>query len=659
MGWRKRLQCKVKSFSPQSKVLPATVLCGLLFAFGGVHGAEPTPSAADVMAERVRPCTACHGKEGRATADGYYPRIAGKPAGYLLNEMNNFRTGRRGFPQMVYFMQHRDDTDLAEIAAYFAEQRLPYPAPAPPRAGPEALERGRLLVFKGNAALHIAACRSCHGSRLLGVEPAVPALLGLSTDYLLAQLGGWRNGTRSAQPPDCMVSIARHLTPADTSAVAAWLASQPVPPDAAPDRSFETPPPIQCGSILAARASAGPLTPPPRTATPALARGRELVVLGDCEGCHTDRGGAPFAGGRPIATQFGTFYPPNITPDHSNGIGQWSSDDFWHALHEGYAPGGRLLYPAFPYPNYTKVTRADSDAIFEYLRAVPAVAQPRRAHELRFPYDQRQLLTVWRALYFRPGVYEADPARGANWNRGAYLVQGLGHCNACHEPRNVLGAPRAAASPSGAIVLDWYAPSLSNPHEAGLQNWSESEIVTLLRSGRLAAAAESSHSATTVGPMAEVVYESLQYVPESDLHAMAVYLRSTPPVELAPGGALDTLRQPVSGIAYGDGRSVYLKECADCHGEDGEGRTAVGPALAGNRAVTMRSATNAIRMVLFGGFPPGTADNSRPFGMPPYYPSLDDEHIANVLTYVRTSWGNAAGPVFPVEVAENRGSPLW
>jgi mono/diheme cytochrome c family protein len=358
-------------------------------------------------------------------------------------------------------------------------------------------------------------------------------------------------------------------------------------------------------------------------------------------------------------TQFGTFYPPNITPDRSSGIGQWSSDDFWHALHDGTARDGRLLYPAFPYPNYTKVTRADSDAIFEYLRTVAAVAQPRRAHELHFPYDRRQLLNVWRSLYFRPGIYEPDPARGGDWNRGAYLVQGLGHCNACHEPRNVLGAPRAAASPSGAIVLDWYAPSLSNPHEAGLQNWSASEIVTLLKSGRLAAAAEGSRSATTLGPMSEVVYESLQYVSETDLHAMALYLRSVPPVEQAPGGDLDTLRQPVSGVAYSDGRSVYLQECADCHGENGEGRARVGPPLAGNRAVALSSATNAIRMVLFGGFPPGTADNPRPFGMPPYYPSLNDERIANVLTYVRTSWGNAAGPVFPVEVAENRGSPLW
>ena len=611
------------------------------------------------MVQRVQPCTVCHGKEGRATADGYFPRIAGKPAGYLLNEMNNFRLGRRFFPQMVYFTQQRENTDLAEIAAYFAGQRLPYPAPLPPKASAQTLERGRRLVFNGNDALHLPACRSCHGSRLLGVEPAVPGLLGLSPDYMQAQLGAWRNGTRAAQPPDCMAAIARRLRPEDIGAAAAWLASQVVPPDAAPDDSFDTPPPIECGSILSASGDSETSSRQPPPLTQALARGKELAVLGDCGGCHTDRGGAPFAGGRPIVTQFGTFYSPNITPDRSTGIGQWSSDDFWHALHEGYARDGRLLYPAFPYPNYTKITRADSDAIFEYLSSLPPVAKASRAHELHFPYDQRTLLTVWRALYFRPGVYEVDPARDAVWNRGAYLVQGLGHCNACHEPRNVLGAPQAGGNPSGGIVLDWYAPSLLNPNEAGVQDWSEGDIVTLLKSGLMTGPPESQRGAATVGPMAEVVYESLQHVPEADLHAMAVYLRSLPRVESSPGAAVDPVRQLISASAYGDGRTTYIEECAQCHGEKGEGRPAVGPALVGNRAVTMRSPTNAIRVVLFGGFPPGTSENMRPLGMPPYYPSLTDEHIANVLTYVRTSWGNTAGPVLASEVTENRGSPLW
>ena len=610
------------------------------------------------MEQRVRPCIACHGQDGRATADGYYPRIAGKPATYLLNEMNNFRTGRRVFPQMVYFMQEREDRDLAEIAAYFASQRLPYPAPEPPKVASQSLERGRRLVFEGNAALHVPPCRSCHGSRLLGVSPAVPSLMGLSADYLQAQLGGWRSGVRKAQPPDCMATVARRLRPEDIGAAAAWLASQAVPADPAPDNAFATPPAIDCGSILSLSTVSEVQRPPPPPTTDAMAKGRELATLGDCEGCHTDRGGEPFAGGRPIVTRFGTFFSPNITPDRSTGIGKWSFDEFWRALHEGYGRDGRPLYPAFPYSNYTKITRADADAIFTYLRGLRPVTKAPRAHDLHFPYDQRRLLAAWRALYFRPGVYESDPGRDASWNRGAYLVEGLGHCNACHEARNALGAPLPPGNPSGGIVLDWYAPSLSNPHEAGVQEWSERDIVTLLKSGTVGPP-EGRRSATAVGPMAEVVYESLQHVPESDLRAMAGYLRSMPPVDSPPGIEHSPSGQTISGSAYDAGRTVYLRECASCHGEKGEGRTPVGPPLAGNRAVTLRSATNAIRVVLFGGYPPGTTENVRPFGMPPYYLSLSDEQIANVLTYLRTSWSNAGGAVLASEVSENRGNPLW
>jgi cytochrome c553 len=635
-------------------LLRATLLCAFS-AWCGVNAGEPTTPEQDLMARRVQPCTACHGEVGRATPDGYYPRIAGKPAGYLLNQMINFRDGRRTFPQMVYFMQLRGDADLEEVASYFARQRLPFASPAPPNVAPSVIERGRKLVFEGNATLHVPACRSCHGSRLLGVEPTLPGLLGVSADYLQAQLGAWRNGVRAAQAPDCMATIAKRLSPEDIGALGAWAASQRPPPDASADTSFEKPPPIECGSIPAGRKlsdTSSTTLQPPETA---ISRGQQLAILGDCQGCHTDRGGAPFAGGRAIVTSFGTFYTPNITPDGTTGIGQWSSDDFWRALHQGYGRDGKMLYPSFPYPNYARVTRADSDAIFEYLLTVAPVAKPRRAHVLNFPYDQRRLLAVWRALYFRPGVYSPDPAHDAVWNRGAYLVQGLAHCNACHEPRNMLGAPQSGGNPSGGLVLDWYAPSLSNPHEAGVQDWAVPDIVTLLKSGRMTGA----HPATTMGPMAEKVYNSLQRVSDTDLQAMAVYLRSIPPLSSTPGGASRANVSTVGFAVQDDGQTIYRRECADCHGEKGEGHAPIGPPLAGNQAVTLNSATNAIRIVLFGGFLPGTHDNPRPYGMPPYYPSLSDEHIANVLTYIRTSWGNAAGPVSASEVAENRGNPLW
>ena len=221
-------------------------------------------------------------------------------------------------------------------------------------------------------------------------------------------------------------------------------------------------------------------------ADPALVeRGAYLARAGNCEGCHTAQGGAPYAGGRGVPTPFGTVFAPNLTPDPASGLGQWSAADFWRALHHGRARSGRLLYPAFPYPNYTRVSRADADAIFAYLQSLPAVAQANRAHTLGFPFDTQAALAVWRALYFRPAAHVDDPARPAEWNRGAYLVEGLGHCNACHSARNALGATRGTLDLQGGLipVQNWYAPSLASPHEAGVANWPKSEVVRLLKTG--------------------------------------------------------------------------------------------------------------------------------------------------------------------------------
>jgi mono/diheme cytochrome c family protein len=386
-------------------------------------------------------------------------------------------------------------------------------------------------------------------------------------------------------------------------------------------------------------------------------RGRELVMLADCRSCHTARGGAPFAGGYAIATPFGTFFTPNITPDAQTGIGGWSATDFWHALHDGYTQNGTLLYPTFPYTNYTKISRRDADAMYAYLRTVPPVSRPKRAHSLAFPYNYRLLLNAWRLLFFRPGVYESDSTRSADWNRGAYLVQGLGHCSACHEARNALGAVQSKHNPAGGLVLNWYAPALTSPREAGVRNWSLPDIVRLLKTGQIGSSAGSSPHAATTGPMAAVVYNSLQYTRDEDLRAMAVYLQSLP-----DAGARSSwgVFQPVATVAIlNNGHTIYDKHCAQCHGDNGEGRSPAAPPLAGNRAVTMSSALNPVRIVLFGGFPPGTAGNPRPFGMPPYFMLLRDEQIADVLSYVRSSWGNDAPPVPDRQVSENRGSPLF
>jgi len=395
----------------------------------------------------------------------------------------------------------------------------------------------------------------------------------------------------------------------------------------------------------------------PQPATPASAdavtRGRELVGLGGCQSCHTARGGALFAGGRPIPTPFGVFYAPNITPDAATGLGSWSATDFWRALHDGYSKKGGALYPTFPYTNYTRISRQDAEAMYAYLRTIQPVKQVNRHHELKFPYDYRPLLLAWRWLFFRPGVYQSDPAHDTQWNRGAYLVQGLGHCSACHEARNALGATRSEAGPTGGLVLNWYAPSLVTPREAGVQHWTDAEVMTLLKTGVL------DTRAMTVGPMAEVVAESLQHTPDDELQAMATYLRSLPAME-PPAQATATQTPYVLRPAErARGEELYKKNCANCHGDHGEGRDPAAPPLVNNRTITMASAVNPIRLVLFGGYPPGTAGNPRPFGMPPFSLTLDDEQIAEVLNYVRTSWGNSAHPVRGEEVSANRGNPLW
>jgi mono/diheme cytochrome c family protein len=398
---------------------------------------------------------------------------------------------------------------------------------------------------------------------------------------------------------------------------------------------------------------------PPAAATlgdDPVARGRELTRLADCQSCHTARDGAPFAGGRSIPTPFGTFYSPNITPDTGAGLGSWSATDFWHALHNGYSKDGTLLYPTFPYTNYTRISRSDSDAIYAYLRTIAPASRANQRHELKFPYNHRILLAAWRWLYFRPGVYQPDSGQDAQWNRGAYLVQGLAHCSACHETRNALGGTHAKSGPSGGLVLDWYAPSLTSPHEAGVQSWSATEIVTLLKTGRVGTRTA---NASAAGPMAEVVAESLQYAPEGELQAMAVYLKSLPTGEDASNANGTAPKYELPVAIREAGKDLYEKNCADCHGHQGEGHEPAAPPLAGNRAVTMSSATNSIRMVLFGGYAPGTAGNPRPFGMPPYSLVFSDEQIAEVLDYVRTSWGNEAPPIFGEDIGANRGNPLW
>jgi mono/diheme cytochrome c family protein len=402
-----------------------------------------------------------------------------------------------------------------------------------------------------------------------------------------------------------------------------------------------------------------------------IEQGRYLAQVGNCAACHTARGGQDFAGGKAIHTPFGAVYTSNITPDVDTGIGRWSAQAFYRAMHTGRSADGRLLTPAFPYTNYTHVTPGDSDALYAYfMHGVPAVAQANRAHELPFPFNTQAALAVWRLMFFEQATPEVVKINATiiiaikpmnTWTmaingtknedqlvRGAYLVRGLGHCSACHAERNALGATANDQLLSGALMpmQDWYAPSLMDSSQAGVKHWPADDVVALLKTGI-------APSASVAGPMAEVVSKSTQYWSDADLQATAVYLQSLP--ETPPVNRGKPSQNPQF---YERGAQLFTKHCASCHGAQGEGVQLQGsvalPALAGNRAISMPTTANLVRIILAGGYAPSTAGNPRPFGMPPFVHVLNDEDIAAVTTYIRGSWGNQADAVSAADVVRHR-----
>jgi mono/diheme cytochrome c family protein len=352
--------------------------------------------------------------------------------------------------------------------------------------------------------------------------------------------------------------------------------------------------------------------------TTPIPRGEYLARAGDCSSCHTS-GNRPFAGGVRLNTPFGYMLAPNITPDKKTGIGLWSSDDFYRAMHDGVNRLGADMYPTMPYVSYTKVTRADVDAIYEYLRTVAPVMNAVKVNHLRFPFDERWTMGAWRELYFSRGTFVSSPTASATWNRGAYLVEGLGHCSDCHTPRNVLGAVETSEQFKGAGIEGWYALNLSEDISTGLGSWSIEDIAGYLKTGV-------SEKTTSVGPMAEVVHNSLRYLTSEDLQAIGTYLKSIP-----PESPLRTGHRPLDPTRA-VGARLYTAHCMGCHQATGQGIPGGFPSLIGNGTVVAADPADMLN-VMVRGIPMQHARGA----MPSFAGTLTNEQIASLANYLRTS----------------------
>jgi mono/diheme cytochrome c family protein len=381
-------------------------------------------------------------------------------------------------------------------------------------------------------------------------------------------------------------------------------------------------------------------TPAPApNASADVRRGYYLALAGDCTSCHTREGHEPFAGGVPVNTNFGAIYGANLTPDRETGLGAWSPDQFYRALHMGIRASGAHLYPAFPYTSFTRLTRADSDALYAYLRTLASVRYRPPPPRLPPIVNIRAVMTLWNALFFKPGEYRPTSNRSAQWNRGAYLVTGIAHCDACHTPRNFLGAERNNEPLRGNRLENWHAANLASNRGAGLGGWSDQEITDYLRNGRNVHAAAS-------GMMEQVVVNSTSHLSDEDRQAIVVYLRSLAP---APQSAA---RPSVADNALG--AHVFADNCSACHGPNAEGVTNMFPRLASDSSLQARDPTTLARIVLEGTRAPMTEEHPTPSAMPAFGWKLNDAEIAAVLTYLRSSHDNSAAPVSASDVGRVR-----
>lgn len=366
---------------------------------------------------------------------------------------------------------------------------------------------------------------------------------------------------------------------------------------------------------------------------PQIERGRYLATAADCFACHTVRdGGKPYAGGRPIETPFGVIVSPNITPDFETGIGAWTDEQFDNAIRRGVRPDGSRLYPAMPYTYYTKMSHDDVTAMRAYFRTLEPVRNPVTSNKLPFPFNIRTVMRIWDWINFAPNEWKHNPQKSAAWNRGGYLVEGPGHCGACHTPKNIIGADKTKHALSGATLQGWLAPAISNDDRQGLGRWSADDIAAFLKTGH------NRFSAAT-GPMAEEITDSSSKLTDSDLAAIAAYLKDQNGKNDAPSSISSDNSQMTAGAA------IYRDQCSACHQLDGKGVPNLFPSLASSSLTHSDDPQSVLHLILRGARSVGTKDEPTAPGMPSYAKQLDDAQIAAVATYIRNAWGEAAPAV--------------
>jgi mono/diheme cytochrome c family protein len=372
-----------------------------------------------------------------------------------------------------------------------------------------------------------------------------------------------------------------------------------------------------------------------------IARGKALAEAADCAGCHTADPAKPFAGGKRIETPFGGVYSPNLTPDRETGLGAWSDDEFVRALRYGIRRDGSRYYPAFPYPNFTRMIRDDLLAIRAWLATLTPQSNTRPPPDLYWPLNYRVVMRLWNFLFFRPGIFEPNQQKSAEWNRGGYLVTGAAHCGACHTPKNIFGADRRGRAFGGGRVQGWFAPRLDNAERSGLKSWSVEDIAEYLQSGRNG----KSHAD---GPMADVVVASTSKMDDADIRAIAVYLKDL------PAGAPEPAVTAPPETTMTAGAAVYAHACVACHETDGSGAPRIYPPLPGNPNLQATDPSSTLRIILDGAQTVTTPRAPNAGSMPAYAKQLSDQEVADVVNYIRNSWGNAAPLVTPAQVAKAR-----